>query len=1192
MATREIPFRPKIEGEFRTRFYNAVSQIKKDTSSTEIEKICAAEITWVESECVVNIIQRRKYRAAWYLFRDLVRASWKAEFKDGTLFMRLIELDEPDDAASAKKEAKDLIRGWMQESRREKIIASSDFIKRMESDAQDKRDISHLIADGAELAERLEKIKTGELDVTDAVQPYLQLVTDSGPDSIDPFTRQRIADIWRYFRMTWSTPAESTPGRTMQYLIRDAAHPMHAVMGLASLENCAVAITCRDEYIGWTLSALIKKIKSGEATPLAAYQRLITYLNEGIESIDYSDLCSEVDIQNPSASVIDRLITIAADSDNQRQTLIKGGASSAKNDEQLLENDNARSDESVTLLFKHKRAEQLAKNLSALVALRQAISRPDFEAEWEKISGEDSVSTAIRTALSAQKSKHIGTSMLELNVCGAIPPYNEVLGGKLVALLAVSPQIVEDYRKRYGGRKSEIASKLKGEDVCRPADLVYVGTTSLYSIGSSQYNRLKIPKDAIDAKMNIQWKKLGSTTGYGTLHISRATALCLKEVMGENNKINHIFGEGPSPKMRLLAASIRDLLETSYEDTKEFTKHAMSRIVYGAKLACNTSSYMLGVDRDPVFYFAEEDSAVGTSSIIRFWQHRWLAHRIAYLPIFDRLRSFDKTAILISKEISQKEEWHYEKLSDRSAEKIVVNDTSCLQFVRDLYRGKSAFADGVRQDDLKSIHVGTRLDSAICKIVSQGKDVVLTGNPGDGKTHIIRILEEQLASSDYEVELDASTKTNNDLFNHWQQAHANSKPFVLAINAAVLHSLYESHSDYQPIAEAYEQMIHAVNHDESVAPVENVVVFDLSNREILTPEIINAVIAKLTDDCHYIECANCPLGTSCPVDRNRRLIQTELFKQRLYAIAERAILKGHHATVRELQAFVSYLIFGDRDCSMIARTTGNNDYEVVNLVYSGRGKLFDAFRESFDPVFVSHPSWDEKILMNAIAPDTWEPGFVPPVETIDAYNLDEFNLRKRQFYFFNRNGQVLLDILDDDIASFQHFLQQSDKAIIKDVISKLNAFFGRTEKNELMIWSGHRYNNSPRNVLISTGSMKAKKFVVSHPRLLPAMKAGIDMAENYLRFSPKDCTSVFLKIDFAMFSFLSAAERGVPVLYMESVMTKRVWRFVEQLQRCVEQDDDAVEVSLFDIQNKMEYKVEIDLDEKKYTAIKRVPQKD
>ena len=723
MATREIPFRPKLEGEFRTRFYNAVCRIKKDTSSAEIEEICAAEIAWVENEYVVNIIQRRKYRAVWYLFRDLVRASWEAEFKNGTLFMRLMELDEADDTSPAKRETKELIRSWMQESRMEKIAASSDFIKQMESNTQYKRSISHLIADGTELAERLEKIKTGELDVTDAVQPYLQLVTDNGPDSVDSYTGQRVADIWRYFRMTWSTPAESTPGRTMQYLIRDAAHPAHAVMGLVSLENCAVAITRRDDYIGWTLSALLNTIKSGEVTPLAAYQRLLAYLSEGIRSIDYSDLCSEADVQNPSASVIDRLATIAADSNNQRKTLIVGSAGNGiENGEQVSENDNVRSDESVTLLFKHKRADQLAKDLSALAVLRQAIARPDFETEWERISGEDSVGTAIRTALSVQKSKHIGTSMLELNVCGAIPPYNEVLGGKLAALLAVSPQIIADYRNRYGGRKSEIASKLKGEDVCRPADLVYVGTTSLYSIGSSQYNRLKIPKDAIDAKMDIRWEKLGCTTGYGTLHISRATALCLKEVMGENNKINHIFGEGPSPKMRLLTASIRDLLETSHEDPRVFTKHAMSRIVYGAKLACNTSPYMLGVDRDPEFYFAEKDPAVGTDGIIRFWQRRWLAHRIKYLPIFDRLRSFDKSAVLISKEISPNEERRYEKLSDRSDEQITANDTGHLRFVRDLYRGKSAFADGVQRDDLKSIHVGTRLDSAVYDMVSQRKD--------------------------------------------------------------------------------------------------------------------------------------------------------------------------------------------------------------------------------------------------------------------------------------------------------------------------------------------------------------------------------------------------------------------------------------------------------------------------------------
>src|SRR5690606_19610910 len=139
----------------------------------------------------------------------------------------------------------------------------------------------------------------------------------------------------------------------------------------------------------------------------------------------------------------------------------------------------------------------------------------------------------------------------ELNVCGAVPPYNYILGGKLVALLALSPQVVQDYRKRYGSRASDIASRLKGQEVIRPADLVYVGTTSLYRVGSSQYNRLKLPAGLMgDNSPEVKWEKLGETSGYGTLHISRLTLQCLEEITSPDGvtEVNHVFGEGPSPK--------------------------------------------------------------------------------------------------------------------------------------------------------------------------------------------------------------------------------------------------------------------------------------------------------------------------------------------------------------------------------------------------------------------------------------------------------------------------------------------------------------------------------------------------------------------------------------------------------------------------------------------------------------------
>ncbi|MGB4872300.1 MAG: Druantia anti-phage system protein DruA, partial [Candidatus Promineifilaceae bacterium] len=108
------------------------------------------------------------------------------------------------------------------------------------------------------------------------------------------------------------------------------------------------------------------------------------------------------------------------------------------------------------------------------VTLDELLQNPIFD--WQTFLTSIEGQMAVRTALHAEKSRYVGTSILEVNVCGAIPPYNHLLGGKLVALLMLSPRVVADYRQRYGGRESDIASRMKGEAVVKPAELVYVGT--------------------------------------------------------------------------------------------------------------------------------------------------------------------------------------------------------------------------------------------------------------------------------------------------------------------------------------------------------------------------------------------------------------------------------------------------------------------------------------------------------------------------------------------------------------------------------------------------------------------------------------------------------------------------------------------------------------------------------------------
>lgn len=1189
VTNKAIAFRPRLEGEFRTRFYTAVQTITETTSTIDLENLAASEVHWAENECTVNLAQRKRYRAIWMLLRDLIRASWKACYRNGVLEMRLPSLDRSELSGSSIPEMKTLLRSWMQDSRLERLQLYADFITRMERDTSTRKSIACLIADGLELNSRLLRVVKNEISIDEAVSPYLQLVRENERDT---FTGHKLSEIWRYFRLSWSTPAETTPGRTMQYLIRDASHPMHAVMGIASIENTAVQITCRDDYIGWNAPSYIESLQKVNSTETSrsAFSRLLEYLEDGIGGIDYDDLCSSDETVLPTEDIINKLQLIASTSEEERQELLKsyqsGGTDAAADEKSEL---GSISKEIEQALYKRKRADQLAKLLFAKKQIIELLNSSRFAEAWSAFCDSDNGKSAIRTALIAQKTKHIGTSMMELNVCGAIPPYNEILGGKLVALLATSPQVIQDYRARYSDRRSEIASRLKGEDVCRPADLVYVGTTSLYYIGSSQYNRLRIPGSVFDSDYDVRWKELGKTVGFGTLHISKATTMCLTEATSDGyTRINHVFGEGASPKMRLLTMAVRELLENDESDTKELSKHAMSRIVYGAELAKNATRYLLGYDSEPEYYFDVNDYDGGTHKIIEYWQKRWVLSRLNYSPIFDRIKNFDKNAFLISTQLKYASDWRYEKMKEPERMMQTSTENNGLDFIRGFYRGSSGYADFIDYSLLSKVHVTTELDKAIIETLNAGNDVILTGNPGDGKTHIIRMLQEQLEGLpvDPVIELDASTLTNTEIYEKWKSTKEFGRPFVIAINAAVLLSLAKEYNQFPAVVEAAQQMIGAtVFHGETTATT-GVTVFDLSKREALEATIVRSVIENLTKSEHFEQCGSCQFAQLCPAKRNAVLMQDELFQKRLNVILTQVALQGHHATLRELQSFVSYLIFGNRTCTELTITSSEHKYDICNLVYRGDGKMFDAIRKSFDPAKVTHPVWDEYILANTVDAGTWAAGFVVSPEAINPANTELFNLRKRQFYFFNSEGQVLLDISDDAVTRFQRFLELEDKAIIKDLITKLNAFFGTALTNsELEIWASHRFNNAPRKVLISTGKMKRSDFRVGRPKLISSMENGIRMVRNYIRLEKKDNPDVFLKVDFTMYKLLLDAERAVPVLLMESDIVKKVWRFVEQLQDASDLDDDDVTISLFDVQGKREVSVIIDRESRRYTNI-------
>jgi hypothetical protein len=82
---------------------------------------------------------------------------------------------------------------------------------------------------------------------------------------------------------------------------------------------------------------------------------------------------------------------------------------------------------------------------------------------------------------------------MDIYVQGAVPPYNVLLGGKLIVLTSAAREVRQAYRSRYEGKLTEMEGRRL------PARLVAVTTTSAFG-RSSLYNRVVFEKGGIATK--------------------------------------------------------------------------------------------------------------------------------------------------------------------------------------------------------------------------------------------------------------------------------------------------------------------------------------------------------------------------------------------------------------------------------------------------------------------------------------------------------------------------------------------------------------------------------------------------------------------------------------------------------------------------------------------------------------------
>ena len=646
-------YAPSLNAFYNEQFHRLVIRMSHALPINRVELI-KNELSQIDVNTAEDKLEALKYAASLSVLIDLSLQGWIFDIANGTLTLKM-ENESLDDKQKLR------YRLSAEKNAQFKSPTVAAFIQRMEVDKvynENLISIRQLIGNRDLL---IRYIQANER----VCEPYIQLVTNAR----DEHTGYWLSDIWRYFRYTWSIPYKTMPGRNLFYLVRDRRQPYHPIIGIFALGNSVLNLTVRDDDIGWTVDAIKKNmslqteeticeqtvsdtdgktIKTKIRRPLETkeqyisrsakyadtlYPLLLKNIESAISEIYLKDLGYHRNTKYPSQEKVDELLEMAA----------RYAALSINNHNN--ETSPKWAEEAQSNLYKRKRAAELAK----LLETKRVFNSVDGETCFERLTqllATERGRKAIHTALIANRKTKIGSNMMDIIVCGSIPPYNELLGGKLISILACSPQAVRDYTTRYKNQVSEIASRMKGQRVIRDSHLVYLGTTSLYAVGSSQYNRIKVP---MLEDFTLEFRKMGITEGYGTVFFSKDTTTLFSKLLEEQDggkKIGHVFGEGTSPRFRMISRGLSCIGIRA----DAFLKHYSPRIVYSIDLARNTNSYLLGFE-DEVDYGYDLNSPAEvnqkTQELIDYWYNRWLTMRLTSVDIVQRLADFNIEAILL-----------------------------------------------------------------------------------------------------------------------------------------------------------------------------------------------------------------------------------------------------------------------------------------------------------------------------------------------------------------------------------------------------------------------------------------------------------------------------------------------------------------------------------------------------------------
>lgn len=480
-----------------------------------------------------------------------------------------------------------------------------------------------------------------------------------------------------------------------------------------------------------------------------------------------------------------------------------------------------------------------------------------------------------------------------------------------------------------------------------------------------------------------------------------------------------------------------------------------------------------------------------------------------------------------------------------------------LQFIQQIYHGKNCYADSMTPEQIDLLHIPSGVESIVRKMISEKRMVFLTGNPGDGKTFIIKALKDFLDGVFVVKDMnDMPDEELPQLAEHINDCYINGEPCVIAANEFPFHKLTNIIKLRQP--KLHEELSEIKKNilvlEYPTVDLKRVCIVDLNERNLLDKDscVVKSFIQKFTN----LLLPYC--GSSRVLAHNVKALTNRPVLNQVLDIFSFISMSGQHFVIRDILGVVSYMLVS---CTNAEREDEASGYYYDALFGASNDLTSDAlmtFAAQFDPILLSKPELDEK-LWNGEFLEGWQfdcPSLWPAQITNGNGSVEDatslFKSIKRKFYFENIYAKELTELQPQDLRECVEILvkmREDTKQIKRMLIYSMNRLFLSTddEREKLRLWTTHSYDLSRQaSASVSTRYVDANDLELAYPEPVKWLSEMEYYPACIVMFSSKR-RDIRLEIDIDLLRSLIRIKNGYPASLLSIQYEQTVSQFVRAL---------------------------------------------